>query len=445
MKKTIAASILLLACSPAGDNEDTSETNAESGATDDPTAEGSDESGGTPAGCAAKGEVDAYLSVDADVNEDTTWTCDTVYVLAQDTHVFVNGATLTIEPGTTVLGSNGSALVIEKDAMLMAEGTEDAPIVMTSFQDSPARGDWGGLVLLGNATANIGTGQAEGFATAPTYGGSDDGHNCGSLAYLRVEYAGFAISDGNELNGITFYACGTATSAHHIQSHMGSDDGIECFGGTFDMHHVVVTGAGDDSLDLDQGYRGTIQHLFIHQDAATGNHGFEISNQGTDFAATPLTSPVICNATVLGGDGEKSTGFIFKEGNEAAIYSTIFTGAANEAGVIANIETESIAMSGGIILQNNVFWANGTPQFTSATESWTDEDWEAWVLDPANNNLSDDPGLASVSFGGADITPGPSLAGAGTVGGGCEANDYIGAVDPEGENWTNEPWINYAP
>ena len=390
------------------DNEDTSTTQADDSTGDtsgSPTSD-PDESGeetgpttGDPGDCAGKGDVDSYVNVDADINEDTTWSCDTVYVLAQDTHVFVNGAVLTIEPGTTVLGNSGSALVIEKDSRLDAEGTADAPIVLTSFQDSPTRGDWGGLVLLGEAPANIGTGQAEGFATAPTYGGSNSSHDCGSLAYLRVEYAGFAISDGNELNGITFYACGTDTTAHHVQSHMGSDDGIECFGGSFDMDHIVITGADDDALDLDQGYQGTIQYLFIHQDAATGNHGFEWSNQGTDFTATPLTSPTVCNATVVGSSGESSKGFIFKEGNEAAIYSTIFTGAFGEAGVLSNVETEQVAMGGGIVLQNNIFFGNGDPQFTSSTESWTDEDWQSWVLDPANNNLTDDPGLASAAFG----------------------------------------------
>ncbi|MEM6993488.1 MAG: hypothetical protein AAF721_23440, partial [Myxococcota bacterium] len=341
--------------------------------------------------------------------------------------------------------SCGSALVIEKEARIEAEGTAEAPIVLTSFQDSPARGDWGGLVMLGEATANIGTGQAEGFATAPTYGGSNDAHDCGSLAYLRVEYAGFAISEGNELNGITFYACGSETTAHHIQSHMGSDDGIECFGGTFDMDHVVITGADDDALDLDQGYRGTIQYVFIHQAEGSGNHGFEWSNQGTDFAAEPLTSPVVCNGTVVGSNGEKSKGFIFKEGNEAAIYSTIFTGAAGEAGVLANVETEGVAMAGRIVLQSNIFFGNGSPQFTSSTESWDDAAWEAWVLDEANANLTDDPGLASISFGSPDMTPGGIVAGAGVVGSGCESNDYIGAVDPNADNWTMEPWTNYAP
>jgi len=441
----------LSGCTGGSDNEDTSAGmdgddgamtggDGGDGGTDD-----ADETGGTPAGCSGKGDVDRYQLVESDIGADTEWTCDTVYVLAPDTHVFVNGAVLTIEPGTTVLGNSGSALVIEKDSQIVAEGTADAPIVLTSFQDSPARGDWGGLVMLGSASTNIGTGQAEGFATAPTYGGSDDAHNCGALAYLRVEYAGFAISEGNELNGITFYACGSGTSVHHVQSHMGADDGIECFGGTFDMDHVIVTGADDDALDLDQGFRGTLQYVFVHQDNSTGNHGLEWSNQGTDFAATPLTSPTLCNGTIVGSAAEKSKGFIFKEGNEAAVHSTIFTGASGEAGVLSNVETETLAMAGDITLRNNIFFGNGSPQFTSSTKSWTDEDWEGFVLDAGNNNLTEDPSLASATFGSPDITPGSVVAGAGAVASSCEDNDYIGAVDPAGDNWTAASWINYAP
>jgi hypothetical protein len=227
---------------------------------------------------------------------------------------------------------------------------------------------------------------------------------------------------------------------------MGADDGIECFGGKFDMDHVIVTGADDDGLDFDQGFRGTVQYALIHQDDATGNHGLEWSNQGTDFTAEPLTSPTLCNGTIIGSQAPKSIGFNFKEGNEASVHSTIFTNALGAAGVIAHIETENIAKAGGIVIKNNIFFDNGTPQFVSTTMGWTDGEWEDFVMDAANDNLTDDPGLGNVTWGMLDAMPGNAVKGKGAVPAECEDNDYIGAVDPDAsEDWTQAEWTNYEP
>jgi hypothetical protein len=218
--------------------------------------------------------------------------------------------------------------------------------VFTSFDDANASaGDWGGIVLLGEAPINLegGTGLAEGFPIPPTYGGSNDAHDCGSLRYVRVEYAGYAISEGSELNGITFYACGSATQASYIQSHMGLDDGLEWFGGGFDADHLVVTGASDDSLDIDQGFTGRIQHVFVHQNPTVGDNCFEVSNQGTDFTAVPKTDPEICNATCIGSgaSGENSKGLTIKEGTNGSWHASIFTNVTNEATLLADEETSS--------------------------------------------------------------------------------------------------------
>jgi hypothetical protein len=383
------------------------------------------------------------VDVSADIDADTTWTADSCYVLS--TIVFVNGATLTIEPGTEIRGLNGSALVIEKDSMLNAAGTADAPIVFTSNEATPAPGDWGGIVLLGSATANIGVGMAEGFPVPPTYGGDDDAHNCGTLQYLRVEYAGFAISEGNELNGITFYACGTGTTVDHIQSHMGLDDGIEMFGGTFSADHIVITGANDDSVDMDQGFHGTLTDVFIQQNPSVGDNCFEISNQGTDFAAMPRTDPEICNATCVGSGtgGEKSKGVTVKEGTYASVHASIFTNTTNEATLLLDDPTATEVMAGNIEIANNVFFGNlGADEHVSESMTIDTAAWAMWIQDASRANLATDPGLASITWGSPDATPGGDVAGDGS---GCGGTTYIGAVDPAGNNWTAEGWINYVP
>jgi len=405
----------------------------------DPTGDGDgDPTSGDP--CADGGEI---IGVSEDINEDTTWSTCNTYVL--EDYIYVNGSTLTVDPGTQIRGLNGSALIIEKDAMIMAKGTADAPIVFTSnnIDDSPARGDWGGLVLLGDAPTNIGTGQAEGFPVPPTYGGDNAAHNCGTLEYVRVEYAGFALSDGNELNGITFYACGTETTVGWVQSHMGLDDGIEMFGGEFNAHHIVVTGAADDSLDTDQGYTGLLDFVFIHQDPAVGDNCFEVSNQGSDFSAEPKTTPDVCNATCVGSGvtGEKSKGVTIKEGTHGYWSSSIFVTTTNEATLLADDATADEALDGNIDFQGNIFFANGDPEHQSNSMTIPQADWQAWIEDAERANASDDPGLASAAWGSPNIVPAGDVS---EVAGPCEFG-YIGAVDPAGEDWTQASWINYTP
>lgn len=399
--------------------------------------------------CAEPTDAGARVGIGSDIEGDLMLTCDTIWVL--EDLIFVRGGTLTIEAGTTIVGTEGSALVIDQDAMIVAEGTEDAPIVMTSIQSegSRSRGDWGGLVLLGSATTNLegGVGTAEGFANAPAYGGQDDADSCGSLAYVRVEWAGFAIAEGSELNGITFYACGSSTSMHHVQVHMGADDGIEMFGGTFDADHLIVTGAEDDSFDCDQGYRGTLTDVFVHQDPAVGDNGLEWSNQGTNIVATPLTSPTLCNGTLVGSGsgGDSSKGATFKEGTEAAIHNTVFANFTNELFFLQNIETQSNAERGALMISGNVYVGNGAPRVDAEGDvTWSAEDFQSFLDD--NMNVAVDPMFGSADWGSPNISPleGSPVAGASITTSACPDVGYVGAVEPGGENWTAASWTNYA-
>ncbi len=434
---------------PTGDTEDPTDDSDDPSDTEDPTGDTEDPTG-TPAGCADPNDGPT-MGINADIEGDMMLTCDTIWVL--EDIIFVNGGTLTVEPGTTIKGTEGSALVIDQDAMLVAEGSADAPIVMTSIQaeGSRGRGDWGGLVLLGDAPTNLegGTGQAEGFANPPSYGGSDSAHNCGSLSYLRVEWAGFAIAEGSELNGITFYACGSDTSVDHVQVHMGADDGIEMFGGSFNADHLVVTGAEDDSIDCDQGYQGDLQYVFIHQDPAIGDNAFEWSNQGTNFGATPTTSPAVANGTIVGSGagGDKSKGMTLKEGTEAKLVNSIFGNFTNELVFLQNLETQTIAEGGGIAIEGNLYFGSGAPgvdEEEGSDVTWTAEDLQTFIDEGGNTEA--DPMVGSADWGSPDIMPAagsPAESGAVAPGNSFEATDYVGAVEPGGDNWTTG-WTNYG-
>ncbi len=228
-------------------------------------------------------------------------------------------AVLTIQPGVTVFGESGSDfLVINRGSRIEADGTEDAPIVFTSLDDLEAGGalrpdsigEWGGLVLLGRAPINrCEGGGTPGMAdcenviegvTAPEaqYGGGVPDDNSGTLRYVRVQYSGFPLSSGNELNGISFGGVGTGTTVDYVQVHNSSDDGIEMFGGTVNLKHIVLTGEDDDSLDTDNGWAGKVQFLLVSQTANRGDNGFEMSSAGT--GVSPATNPTIANFTIVG-------------------------------------------------------------------------------------------------------------------------------------------------
>jgi len=242
-----------------------------------------------------------------DITTDTMWTANHIYVL--EGYVFVTSGTLTIEPGTTVQGKNGSALTITKNAKLNAVGTADKPIVFTSAAATPTSGDWGGVVLLGKAPINVtgGTNNVEGFATSYgdriAYGGTDAGHDCGKLKYARIEYAGFALAVDNELNGLTIGGCGSASVVDYVQVHLGLDDGVEIFGGTLNVNHLLITQPDDDGLDWDLGWVGRAQFVIVQQKLGRGDKGIEADNNRNDNELLPRSAPQIWNLTLIGADG----------------------------------------------------------------------------------------------------------------------------------------------
>ncbi|MEQ1690149.1 MAG: hypothetical protein ABMA00_02600, partial [Gemmatimonas sp.] len=204
-----------------------------------------------------------------------TLTPDTNYVLRG--FVYVNsGATLTINAGTKIVGDTtalGSALFVLRGAQIVANGTAAAPIVFTSQRPVGTRspGDWGGLIIVGNARANRGANQIiEGSngsvvganpAGVIYTGGTVDTDNSGTLRYVRVEFAGFATVTDAELNSFTFGALGSGTTIEYVQSLAGLDDSFEWFGGTVNGRYLVSYEAGDDHFDGSEGYRGLNQFM----------------------------------------------------------------------------------------------------------------------------------------------------------------------------------------
>jgi hypothetical protein len=224
---------------------------------------------------------------------------------------------LTIEPGVVVFGSSGAdALVVNRGSQIFAEGTATRPIVFTSRSNMEGNvnassiGQWGGIVILGRAPIHtcVGAGATPGTVscqsaveglTGAFYGGGTPTDNSGRLDYIQVRYPGFEVTSGNELNGITLAGVGSGTFANHIQVHNSSDDGIEWFGGRVNHKYIVITGADDDSLDTDLGFKGLLQYVLVVQRTDGGDRVVEADTAGNE-ARTPRSFPRIANFTFIG-------------------------------------------------------------------------------------------------------------------------------------------------
>lgn len=274
-------------------------------------------------------QITGTVHVDRDIGKDTTWHANRTYVL--ETDVFVHGgAQLTIEPGTRILGERGSSLIVARESQLIARGTRDAPIVFTSARDmgERTRGDWGGVVLLGGDRTNEAFARVEGVDGRDIrghFGGQVETGSCGVLSYVRIEYAGYEAFPGNELNGLSLGGCGPETVLEYIQVHKALDDGIEFFGGSASMRHVLITGARDDSLDWDLGWNGRVQHLIVQQHVGEGDRAFEGDNSPERDNARPRSTPEFSNVTLISNSGEH-TAMVLRSGTAGRFGNILIAG-----------------------------------------------------------------------------------------------------------------------
>lgn len=283
----------------------------------------------------------AAAEISTDITASRTLYADTAYTLKGFIHV-ANGATLTIQPGTTIKGDFnvlGSSLMILRGAKIQAVGTADAPIVFTSSRAAGQRqaGDWGGLILVGNGIINrSGSVEIEGSGTdgqsvvgGKNYqvlysGGTTATDNSGELKYVRVEFAGFAPSLNNELNSFTFAAVGSGTKVTYVNAVDGLDDSFEFFGGGFDFSYAVAYEGEDDQFDMSEGWSGRMQYLISYKSTnislrsgagslATDMEGIEndgCNGSGCDLGhkSTPFTIPVVANFTLIGAASQSIHG-----------------------------------------------------------------------------------------------------------------------------------------
>lgn len=290
--------------------------------------------------------------------QDTLWTQSNTYYLNKV--IFVEGsAKLTIEPGTKILGKPGSALIVTRDASIYARGKADAPILFSSAAPVGKRksGDWGGVVLLGSAPVNRANPHIEGIDENDFrghFGGSDPSSNCGVLEFVRIEFAGYEVYANNELNGLTLGGCGNNTVIRQVQVHLALDDGIEVFGGTVFLDHILITGAGDDGFDWDMGWQGGTQFLVVQQYIGRGDNGFEGDNNKKKRDAEPRSMPTFSNVTLIGARqaDKKQRAMTLREGSGGQFINFIVTGFTGELIDMRDPETVALTKTGELRLQS---------------------------------------------------------------------------------------------
>ncbi|MCX7605653.1 MAG: hypothetical protein N2170_00085 [Bacteroidia bacterium] len=249
----------------------------------------------------------SLVTLEGELTNELTLDATKKYLL-KGQYIVRQGGVLRIPAGTIIFGDRATkgTLIIDRGGRIFAEGTPDKPIVFTS-KFAPGerdRGDWGGIIILGRAPINGANLTIEGVTPPIQYGGTDPNDNSGVFRYVRIEFAGVALTPNNEVNSLTMGGVGRGTQIDHVQVSFGGDDGFEWFGGTVDGKYLVSQGTWDDDFDGDFGWSGRVQFALAIRDPfgadQSGSNGFEMDNDPSGSANQPYTAPVFSNVTVLG-------------------------------------------------------------------------------------------------------------------------------------------------
>ena len=378
----------------------------------------------------------SYNKVVGTITGDKTMTSSANWLLSGG--VFVeDGATLTIEAGTTIKAANDGTtpfLSILRGGKIMANGTASAPIVFTPVKDNPKAGEWGGIIINGKAPINVGL-EAEGEGGTGTYGGIISDDNSGTMSYVRVEYAGKILGTDNELNGFSFNGVGSGTTLEYLQAYKGSDDGFEFFGGTVSLKYAVSTGNQDDSFDWTHGWSGNGQFWVVQQSTEGGDRGIEGDNLGDNNAATPYSNPTLANITLIGvDDGDASNqGLKLREGMKGNFYNMVVTGFPKRGCQVEHDITISNMNNQELNVKNSIIDNVSPFKFTSSAGDDTTVTNMFNMAAYANQTASDGSLVGFLSgFIGTSSTGAFNTS---TLGSWFTPANYIGAVQA-GDNWT---------
>jgi hypothetical protein len=416
------------------------------------------------------------------LSPDTLYLLDGIVCFAgANANLYIKAGTHLI-PGTAFnYGINGllkGFLLIAKNAHIFADGNKsniseasynpDSTIVFgpDPSVEVPQPGDFGGVMLLGDAITNAPTTiSIEGIPNLPTYipadvtfGGTDYTDNSGVFRYIRIEYGGYILNSENSLAGLTFAGVGSGTIVNHIQVSFSKSDSFGFFGGTVNADHLIALAGGDDDFDFSEGYTGTLQYAiglkdpFVNHSVSGGvsdANGIESDNNIPGSNPTPITKPKLRNFTILGYSTNSSTSDLEK-GNHWRRATSLDIQNSIIGGYNTGVQFENITTTSSIF-QYNVVQAYTTASIATPSNPATYSLTNGLASASAANNFLRLTS-ASVFYDESAYTPlnlrplstSPAFSGGNTAGGGTA---YRGAIDPAATAltiWTNN-WTDFTP
>jgi len=311
--------------------------------------------------------------LNGDISEDITLDASNIYSLT-GTLTVQPGAKLTIPAGTTIVSQTGTDkyVVVQKGAQIDIQGTASNPVVMGTSNNNP--GDWGGLVIAGDATTTEGA-NAVAEVGGILYGGTNDADNSGSINYLIIRGAGAQINADSQYNGLTLYAVGSGTSINNVAIIDGADDGVEFFGGTVSASNLYFENNEDDSVDWTEGWNGTIANVYV-------SHSADFS---TAIEADGINNnPRVVNFTAV--SSVSGTALQFKKESGATITGLSLTGYGitidmKDDGPLANVQIDGVNadpsngyLAAATVSLSDFSWATDNTQDTDVLPAAIDSD-----------------------------------------------------------------------
>ena len=403
-----------------------------------------------------------------------------------------DGPVLTVEAGATLaFRSSGDFIIVNRGSQLFAVGTEDKPITFTSVSDVEGTvgpedvQQWGGMVINGFGITNkcqyTGSMSAGNLATSDChvdaegaagldesqYGGDNNEDSSGRLEYVIVKHTGAEVANGDELNGISFGGVGSNTIIKNLQVYSTYDDGIEMFGGAVSFQNFVAVYVRDDSIDIDEGWSGSIDNALVIQSETLGNHCIEADGIGSFSSLTSAaveetiskginSRPTINNLTCIvspsaeQGNFDPGAGWRLREGIFATINDSMVVGSFNSDSDDSNYclridnRSQQAAQDGDLSLNTVVFACADKTRGNSLPNGSSVEDWAAAngatfatiedLADPTPNAdtdlqlLEDTPPVYSIEYATMSVD-------GETPSGSPQNGAYIGALSTVDINW----------
>ena len=316
---------------------------------------------------------------------------DTVYILATDL-TREAGQLLSIEAGTLIKINDGLSITINPDAVIEAKGTATEPVVFTSAAYMGGAGKnprfWNGIHIYGNYLTN--------------------GTSSGNLSHVRIEFAGG--DQFNFLPSLLLSNLSKETTVENIQvSYSNYTSSFGFYGGNVNAGNLVSYASTGTDFYIREGYKGMLQNLLAWRHPYFPERIPSPSSPFNALAGVFIegaeTLPVISNATVIGPDLQKGTGYYYTNelsptarvaalvttgGSKFHICNSVFMGFP-KVGWYMDDQSSAIALNNGesdltysIVHSNDPSTAFYLPG--NVYHPYTSDDFKAFALQPKFGN-----------------------------------------------------------